>query len=154
MKTCMFALVALPLFAVLVYGDDKPFHLESTLEISDLQGGFAGFTGMKWSVEPSGKWSASSVVGRTEKVTKTGELSKKDLHELEKELAKYHLKGLKDSTDPGAKVNPHVVEVKYDKKTAKLTLPAAVKLPKPDDETVPGRYAGLLHAVKKATTEK
>ena len=63
----------------------KDGKLKETLEIRDLQGGFAGFTGHAWIVEKDGSWK-SARVGPNDKldVEAKGTLSKEQLADLAK----------------------------------------------------------------------
>jgi hypothetical protein len=131
----------------------KDGKLRQKLEVRDVQGGFAGFTGKQWTVEPDGKWTVHRVLNKPVELEGKGELTKEQLAALTAELARYGLKGL-----PGKKVgrpmaNPHVVTITYGKQASTLTLGAGQMLPKVDPDkpraTVEGRYAGIVRAVSK-----
>jgi hypothetical protein len=131
----------------------KDGQLRQALEVRDVQGGFAGFTGRQWTVEPSGKWTVHRVLNKPVEVEGKGELSKEQLASLAAELARYGLKDL-PSVKPGQPMaNPHVVTIKFGKQTASLTLGAGQSLPKVDPNkpraTIQGRYSGIVEAVRK-----
>jgi len=139
----LLAAVALPARAF----DDKEHKLKDTLKVRDLQGGFAGLTGKQYTIQPSGKWAEYSIRGNNATPTRNGALSKKDLAKLAAEVAKYDPGTLKSTGK--AKVNPHVITVTYGKTTAKLTT-AGGEMPKPDTDSLEGRFAGILAAVQNA----
>jgi hypothetical protein len=123
--------------------------LAEALEVKDLQGGFAGFVGPRWVVEPSGKWMRAKLVAGKATAEQGGELSKEQLAALAKALARYELRDLPDEGKPG--VNPHVVTVRFGKKEVSLALKAGEALPKVDPDkplaSVAARYAGIVAAV-------
>jgi hypothetical protein len=136
----------------------KDGRLTQRLEVRDVQGGFAGFTGRQWTVEPSGKWTVHRVRNKPVEVEASGELSKDQLAALAKELARYGLRDLPTQKLKRPMANPHVVTVKFGKHTATLELNAGESLPAVDAEkpraTVGGRYAGLVNAVTKLLPAK
>jgi hypothetical protein len=132
----------------------KEGRLTQTLEVIDVQGGFAGFTGNAWVVETDGKWAHYRVMNQKRDVLAKGELNKEQLAALAKELARYDAATLPAKDLSKGMANPHPVTVKYGKKEAALTLPAGEPLPKPDAEKVEGRYAGVAAAVRKVSEGK
>jgi hypothetical protein len=124
------------------------------LEVSDLQGGVAGFTGDRWALDPSGDWTQGRVRDRELKIEHTGKLTGKQLDALTREFARYDLLSLKSHRVGRPTANPHVVTIQFGTHKAELTLPPGSKLPRPDPKTVPGRYAGILQALQKALVEK
>ena len=141
--------------AVLAHAEGKPEdyltkegRLTQTLEVIDVQGGFAGFTGNAWVVETDGKWAHYRVMNQKRDVLAKGELNKEELAALAKVLTRNEAANLpsKDLSKGGA--NPHPVTVKYGKKEGTLTLPAGEPLPKPDAQKFEGRYAGIVAAVR------
>jgi hypothetical protein len=128
-------------------------RLSDTLEIVDVQGGFAGFTGTFWKVEPSGKWTSGSVFRQKHEVKQTGQLNKEQVSNLAKQLTKYDLKTLK-SMKGRPMANPHVVTIKFGKQEVSLTLNTGDPLPSPDATSVPGSYAGIVEAAKQLLKAK
>lgn len=134
---------------------DKAGMLKEKLEIRDLQGGFAGFTGRAWIIEPDGSYQAG-LVGpndRFEAETK-GKLSKEKLADLAKHLARNDLLALKDTGE--VVVNPHVVTIQFGKRTVTLNLLAGEPLPKPDPDkpTAASRFSAIVKCVEEMLKEK
>jgi hypothetical protein len=149
----LFAL-ALPLRAA-----DKPEdyltkdgELKEKIEVVDVQGGFAGFTGTAWTIEPSGKWTTARVFNQKRDMEKTGALTKDQLAKLAKELAAYDLSSLKGFGKPVT--NPHQVTVRWGKQEATLIVAPGGALPKPGTDSLDARYAGIASAVKDVIGEK
>jgi hypothetical protein len=120
-------------------------QLKEVLEVKDVQGGFAGFTGSLWKVEKDGQWKKFQVLNQKLSEKEMGKLSKDQLSQLAKELAKYNLLGL--AKEGKQIVNPHVVTIQFGKHKAELTAMGGT-IPKTDPATVGGRYAGILETVK------
>lgn len=116
------------------------------LEVRDVQGGFAGFTGRFWVVEPDGSWSSGMAFNEKLKVESSGKLSKEQMSQLADALAKYDLASLKSTGKAGA--NPHVVKVQWGKVKAELTMKTTAPLPKADPGSLEGRYSGTVDAVR------
>lgn len=153
MTRCLLGALTLFLWASVAAADDyltKDGQLKQTLEVTTAQGGFAGFTGPMWVIEPSGKWkSGFSSNGQLKKVESQGELTKEQLAALAAALAKYDLLGLpKQEGKPST--NHFVATIKFGKQ-AQLLLPAGSKLPQPGPKEVAERYAGIVEAVKRVT---
>ncbi|HYV39917.1 MAG TPA: hypothetical protein VE988_29795 [Gemmataceae bacterium] len=132
----------------------KDGKLTNPLEIRDLQGGFAGFTGNFYKVGVDGKWSTGKVFQQKMTEEKSGTLGKDDIAKLAKALAKYDLEGLKSEGKQGT--NPHVVTIKFGKVEATLSLGTGEPLPKVDGKmkTAGQRYAGVVEAVTEAIGKK
>ena len=125
----------------------KDGKLTRALEVRDVQGGFAGFTGRVWTVDPAGRWTTGRVFNQKIDVEKKGELTKEQLAALAKELARHDLANLKSEGKPTT--NPHVVTIKFGDREATLNLGAGQPLPKPDPKGgAAGRYAGIVKAVE------
>jgi len=139
-------------FTLPVWADSAPEdyldkgNLKAALEVSDLQGGFAGFNGNIWRVQTDGSITAVKTVVRKEEVMYQGKLSKQQVEALAKDLAKYDLANLKSEGKPMA--NPHAVTIKWGKDSRTLNLTAGAALPKADAKSVEGRYAGIVEAVR------
>src|SRR5262245_29630940 len=78
----------------------KDGQLAQTLEIIDVQGGFAGFTGTAWVVEPSGKYTVYKVFNQKRDEIGKGELTKEQIAALAKELGRYGAADLKGEGKP------------------------------------------------------
>jgi len=129
----------------------KEGTLKHALEILDVQGGVAGFTGTLLSVQPDGAWKRTGVVFNKSKTLGEGQLTKTQLADLAKGLAKYDLLHLADEGKP--MVNPHNVTITFGKHTCELRLGGGKKLPEPGDG-VAGRYAGLVQTAQELCKEK
>jgi hypothetical protein len=127
----------------------KDGKLTRKVVLTDLQGGFAGFTGHRWTIEPSGKYIVASVRNERDTVLKKGELSDKQYATLAKELARYKLEALPAKAGGRPMANPHRVLIEVGKRKCELTLRAGAPLPKPDPKTVDGRFGGAVSAVSK-----
>jgi hypothetical protein len=130
----------------------KDGQLSHALEIRDTQGGFAGFTGTYYKVEPNGTWSMGKVFQQKLTEEKNGMVGKQELTRLAQALAKFDLATLSSQGKQGT--NPHVVSVKFGKVDATLSLPTAAPLPKvdPNAKKLAGeqRFTGIIEAVKEA----
>lgn len=122
-------------------------QFKETLQLKDVQGGFAGFTGWLWQIEKDGKWRKNQVFNQKLTLKEEGNLSKEQMMTLAKELAKYDLLNLKgNNKNVGA--NPHVVTIEFGKHKAEFTLGAGDPLPKADPASVDGRAGGIAQAVQ------
>lgn len=122
----------------------KDGKLTETLEVLELQGGFAGFTGTYTTVEKDGTWSTGPMLPRDKRgvATKSGKLEAKALTELAGELAKHDLANLPSAGKPVT--NPEITTITFGKHSATL-------MPEAKDPTIVGRYEAIVEAVKKAT---
>lgn len=146
--TALLAALVIPAAA----SQDKDAKLKEALQVRDVQGGVAGFTGKAFKIQPSGKWEEYTVRGNSVTPLRNGKLSKQDLAALAEEVNKYDPATLKSEGKSKPKANPRVITITYGKKTAKLTL--NTDLPSPDADTNEGRFAGLVAAVQEAVKEK
>ena len=69
MKAAFPAFVAIVAFATTAIADDNPYHdkdgrLRQELVLIDSQGGFAGFSGQRWTIEPDGAWQRQPFLNR------------------------------------------------------------------------------------------
>ena len=69
----------------------KDGRLTQKLTFTQTQGGFAGFTGVRWIVDRDGAWTLASVFNRKITPKSKGKLSKQKLAKLASILAKYEL---------------------------------------------------------------
>jgi hypothetical protein len=99
------------LAAVALHADDylsKDGKLTQELKITQLQGGFAGFTGMQYTIAPDGAWSTASLFNKKTTPKGNGKLSAKDLEKVAAILSKYDLAKLPEKAGkaPGANEDP------------------------------------------------
>lgn len=126
----------------------KDGQLTQQLKVVQLQGGFAGFTGVQLTIAPDGSWTSESVFNEKRTPKNKGKLSEKDLAKLAAILEKYDLAKLpaKSGKQPGA--NPHTVTFEYGKMKANLLGQVPPKLdPKNPTGTVESRFAGIWEGV-------
>ena len=134
----------------------KDGSLTESLEVFDLQGGIAGFTGTFVVIHQDGSWRTGQML--LEKMTeeRSGKLGKDDVAKLAKTLAAQDV--LKLESKGEADVNPHVVTIRFGKASGTLTLPAGQALPPVDAKagklSVEQRYAAIVDAVKQLTAKK
>src|SRR5262245_29583169 len=83
--------------------------LARPLEVRDVQGGAAGFTGKQWTVEPSGEWALARVWNGKREVERRGHLTKEQLTALAGALQSYRLASLASKKQGKARPNPHLV---------------------------------------------
>lgn len=126
----------------------KDGKLTNRLKVVQLQGGFAGFTGVQYTVAPNGSWTSETIFN--EKITPKdkGKLTEQDVAKLGALLKKYELTKLpeKSGAEPGA--NPHIITVEFGKHKARLVgqVPPKLDLKNPAP-TVESRFAGLWEGV-------
>lgn len=144
------AIVLVALATPILHADDyiKDGKLTHKLKITQLQGGFAGFTGIEYTIDPDGAWAAASVFNKKLTPKAKGDLTAKELESLAATLAKYELAKLpaKSGKQPGA--NPHTITIEFGKHKAILVGQTPPKLNK-DNPTgsVDSRFAGIYQGV-------
>ena len=132
----------------------KDGKLAQPLVVRDVQGGFAGFNGTEWSVNPSGDYAVSSVRRGKAEAQKKGSLRPRQLTTLVKALARCD--AAKELTPAKAfdGANPHVISVKVGERQFSLRLPPGAKLPKADPNKPPTSetewFAAVLQTVEQA----
>jgi hypothetical protein len=136
----------------------KDGKLVQPLVVRDVQGGFAGFTGTEWSVNPSGDYVVSSVRRGKAEAQKKGRLRPQQLAALVKALARCD--AAKELTPAKAfdGANPHVISVKVGERQFSLRLPPGAKPPKADPDKPPTSetewFAAVLQTVEQAAGRK
>jgi hypothetical protein len=126
----------------------KDGRLTKQLKVVQRQGGFAGFTGMQFTINPDGSWTSERIFNQKITPKNKGKLSEKDLAKLGAILEKYDLAKLpaKSGKQPGA--NPHTITFEFGNKKASLVAQRPPKLdPKNPTETVERRFAGIWEGV-------
>ena len=105
--------------------------LSATLTLKDGQGGFAGFTGLIWTVRPDGSWDRKRFINRTmRKADQQGKLTAEELHSLAAVLAHAQVDKLPPKMGKFRGVNPHVVTLSWGKHQCVWTLPPGSPVPK------------------------
>jgi hypothetical protein len=169
MRTIPVFLLGLGLLAIATvtsHADDyltKDGKLTEKLKIVQLQGGFAGFTGMEYIIEPDGTWTAASVFQKKTTPKSNGKLTAKELEKLAAILKKYDLAKLPEKSGKAAGANPKKLNIEYGKQTANWIGQEAPKLDADNPAgSAESRFAGisqdvaalLKSATKKADAEK
>lgn len=133
----------------------KDGQLTQQLKVVQLQGGFAGFTGVQFTITRDGSWTSESVFNQKITPKSRGKLTEKDLAKLGAILVKYDLAKLpaKSGKQPGA--NPHTITFEYGKMKASLVGQTPPKLdPKNPTGAVESRFAGIWEGVVGLLTPK
>jgi len=126
----------------------KDGQLTHQLKVVQLQGGFAGNTGVQYTIAPDGSWTSESIFKQKATPKNKGKLTEKDLAKLGVILEKYDLAKLpaKSGKPPGA--NPHTITFEFGKLNASLVGQMPPKLdPKNPTGTVESRFAGIWEGV-------
>ncbi len=126
----------------------KEGQLAHPLKVVQLQGGFAGFTGVQYTIAPDGAWTTESVFNEKRTPKSKGKLDEKQLAKLRALLEKYDAAGLpeKSGKEPGA--NPHTITIEYGKKKSTLVGQTPPRLdPKEPAGTVESRFAGIWEGI-------
>ena len=126
----------------------KEGNLAHQLKIIEIQGGFAGYTGMQFTIAPDGTWTSESIFNQKTTPKDKGKLSQKDLAKLAGILEKYELAKLpaESGKQPGA--NPRTITLEFGKQKASLVGQTPLKLdPKKPTGTVESRFAGITEGV-------
>ena len=109
--------------------------LSATLTLKDGQGGFAGFTGLIWTVRPDGSWDRKRFINRTiRKADLQGTLTAKQLQSLADVLAHAQVDKLPPKMGKFRGANPHVVTLSWGKHQCAWTLPPGSPVPKYPDQ--------------------
>jgi hypothetical protein len=127
-------------------------RLAEELVIRDSQGGFAGFSGWIWTIEPDGGWRREPFLNEdVRKADQTGKLTAEDLAALAKDLEEHGLLKLPENIGGEPMVNPHVFTITFGKLQSQLVLGAGAELPEPEGKGKPkgaDRFAAIVRAVK------
>ena len=126
----------------------KEGKLAQQLKIVGLQGGFAGYTGMQFTVAPDGTWTSETVFNQKTTPKDKGKLSAKELAKLGAILEKHSVAKLpaESGKKPGA--NPHTITIEFGKKKASFVGQTPPQMdPKNPSGTVESRFAGITESV-------
>jgi hypothetical protein len=145
----MLCVVLLSLVASAAHGDErwesyfKEGKLTAALEVHELQGGFAGFTGKYYTIARDGSWTSGDVGPneQREKPAASGKVKEKELQAIAVALAKNDLGNLPNHGTPIT--NHTITRIIFGKRTAEL-------LPEGKEPKVIARYEAIAAAVKKA----
>jgi len=126
----------------------KDGKLAATLTVTQLQGGFAGFTGVRYEIQKDGAWTSATLFNEKATPRAKGMLTAKQLASLGALLERYKLTELpaKAGKQPGA--NPHILRFEFGKKKASLVGQTPPKLDKANPTgSVESRVAGIWQGV-------
>ena len=113
----------------------KEGKLSATLSLKDGQSGFAGITGLIWTVRPDGSWDRTRFINRTmRKPNQRGKLTAKQLQSLADVLAHAQVDKLPPKMGKFRGANPHVVTLICGKHQSEWTLPTGSSMPKYPDQ--------------------
>ena len=133
----------------------KDGKLTHPLKLTELQGGFAGFTGVQITIAIDGSWTSETVFNKKPTPKDKGQLSAKEMTALAELLTKYELKKLpvQSGKQPGA--NPHSIAIEFGALKANITgaMPPALDAANPTG-TVESRFAGIWEGVGRLTAPK
>jgi hypothetical protein len=130
-------------------------QLTARVELKDAQGGFAGFSGTLWTIEPDGTFRVSQFLN--EKVhgpDRTGQLTQESLTRLAEVLVVQDFLGLPMELGHQLRVNPHRLTLSFDQKTVSLGLPPGVSIAeaaaahKGDEKNAEARFLALAGTVR------
>src|SRR5689334_19536350 len=115
--TTTFTLGALFITLAGVSADDyiKDGKLTQQLKITQLQGGFAGFTGFEYVIEADGTWTMGSVFQRKTTPKGNGKLTAKELEQVAAIMKKYDLEKLPENAGKKVGANPHTITIEFGK---------------------------------------
>ena len=105
--------------------------LSGTLTLKDVQGGFAGFTGVIWTIRPDGSWDRKRIISRTtQKPDLNGKLSAKKLRQIADVLTHAQVDKLPARLGKFRGANPHVVTLGWGNRQCAWTLGPGMPVPK------------------------
>jgi hypothetical protein len=126
----------------------KDGKLAQPLKVVQLQGGFAGFTGIQFAIAPDGSWTSANVFNEKLTPKDKGQLSAKELAKLAAALEKYDLAKLPEKSGVAPGANPHTLSFEFGKSKANLIGQVPPKLnPKNPSKTIESRFAGIWEEV-------
>lgn len=124
---------------------DEEGKLKHPLIFKDAQGGFAGFSGHIWTIEPDGSWRRQPFLNKdVREADQQGMLTANQLANLAHKFEQHDLLGLPEKIGKDVGANPHVFSIGFGKKQASLTLMPGAELPDVDEIKTPAdRFAKL-----------
>jgi hypothetical protein len=121
----------------------KDGRLVQELEVHEWQGSGFQATSRRWTIRPDGDW---ILAVREFGVSETkGKLTKEKLAALADDLARYGVASLFHKVPVKVPPNVKIYEVRWGKRQTNTVGP----LPKPDDKSFNGRYAGIIEALER-----
>ena len=133
---------------------DAKGRLAETLVLRDSQGGFAGFSGWLWTVEPNGAWRKAPFLNEdVREAEQSGKLSAKELAALAAAFKQHKLLELPKNIGGEPMTNPHVFSLTFGEHTCELVLGAGEDLPETEGEEtkeLAGRFTAIARAIQAA----
>lgn len=128
----------------------KDGKLTHKFNFRDTQGGFAGFTGQSYAIEPDGSWSITRVFNRRKfEPHAKGKLTAKQLKALGEALAQNKMAELPAVSNSHRGANPMQVTIIFGKTKCECSMPTAVSDPDELPKTKDGDIARRVLAVRK-----
>ena len=118
-------------------------RLTSPLRIVRLQEGFAGPTGVQWTIAPDGKWVCESIGDRGRGERSRGELSADELVALAELLTRADIATLPETAGPPPKANPRILRIEFDDRVMTLNGNGPPQRDGEDFTTVEGRFRAI-----------
>lgn len=123
-------------------------QLTHELKAVQLQGGFAGSTGVRYTIAPDGSWASESLFNEKATPEHRGKLTAEGLAKLAGVLEKYGLADLPATAGMPAVVNPRTITFEFGSVKASWAGLGPPKLdPKDPAGTVDSRFAGIWQGV-------
>lgn len=142
---------------------DNPYlsaagQFTQTLVFRDGQYGFAGESGMQWTIEQDGAWKRQPFLNQDVRDPEAhGHLSAEEIKSLAGILAKHDLLGLPAELGQKPGVNPHVFALMFGNEKRSLTAIPGGTLPESDAQRPDApeqRFAAIARAIMKSLTER
>ena len=126
----------------------KDGKLTHQLKVVQLQGGFAGFTGVQYTVAPDGAWTSESLFNQKATPKSKGKLTENDLMKLAATLAKYEIEKLPATSGKRPGANPRTITFEFAGKKMSLVGQTQPKLDASNPTgSVESRFAGIWDGV-------
>lgn len=117
--------------------------LTSALKIVRLQEGFAGATGVRWTIAPDGTWVCESIGDRGPGERSRGELSADELVALAELLTKADIATLPATAGRPAGANPRILRLEFNDRVMTLSGHGPPQHGGEDLTTVEGRFRAI-----------
>lgn len=143
---CQTAIIATVLMsASTALGQDvlRDGKLTSVLKIVRLQEGFAGATGVQWTIAPDGAWVSESIGDRQRGERSRGQLSAQEIVALAELLTKADIATLPATAGRPAGANPRILRIEFDDRVMTLSGHGPPQHDGEDLTTVEGRFRAI-----------
>lgn len=127
--------------------------LKHALTLKDAQGGFAGFSGHIWTIEPDGAWRRQPFLNQTVRdADQTGKFEPAVIKYLAEHLAEQNLLGLPKQIGKNIGANPHNFTLTFGDHESTMILPPGAEPPAKDPrnaDSAEQRFAALVRLLKR-----